>query len=657
MDAKKSQIDYSMHLPSNTPYEDSKDSKTVLEYVQRIKSDYYGSDIFKKYKKRCETTKYLINQLWEGGKKSTKFGFRLGMMRAGYDNYRDALHDLFDLDEFIYLTPQQRTPDQEQYVNHLQGFTNNLLRQIGYKKMWFRRLDYLPDYGWSPACMDFKNADGYQIRPNKDFKPQGAAEIPFQQAWGTTLSKPISKALHPYAWFTGNMDQAHEFSTQGYIKRWYLADVWTAGNKKTVDGKPVYNPKAIEKLKETLSKKQTERDQFMPESRGQDINDHEVKIDAISKQPYVDVTYFHGSLSGCDGYWDDPTVYIVECTKTLMLRFVEDPLGSQFEEITHAKTHAYRSNPFSRSFLDGIREHQRMSDLLLNLGIENQIDSMHRFWWLNEDDLLDPNDFYNPRGLNTFIQAARDGAKPPQRIADERSGSLQDLEQIFGILDHDRQLVGVTDQEAGMNQQHADGGNSTATQASILKSASSKKIRATCKRISEDAMIPEIRYLTLQALLYFTPEQRTAATKDGQIIQLTPQHMQAFLNNSEFRVNDHVTRDSDSEALKSYNFWMSALKLSQQLAQPEYAVKIIRSYGRKLGIEDLDDILPEPAPPQIQTQTGVPGQLPGGQNGQPPNPGMPAGPGTITPPTMAQPQPTFQQPQGGQFNVAIPQAA
>lgn len=641
----KTKVDYSLRLPSNVPYEDSKDSKTVLEYIQRIKSDYYEADQFKKYKKRCESSKYLINQLWESNKKSTKFGFRLGMMRAGYDNYRDALHDLFDLDEFVYLTPQQKTPQQEEYVDHLQGFTNNLLRQIGYKKMWFRRLDYLPDYGWSPACMDFRQSDGYQIRPNSKFKPLGAAEIPFDQAWGTTLSKPISKALHPYAWFTGNLDQSHEFATQGYIKRWYLADVWMAGNKKTHDGKPIYNDKAIERLKTTLGKKQTQRDNNMPESRGQDINDVASKIDPTNKQSYVDVTYFHGSLAGCMGYYDDPTVYIIECTKELMLRFVEDPLGSTFEEITHAKTHAFRSNPFSRSFLDGIREHQRMSDLLLNLAIENQVDSMHRFWWLNEDDLLDPNSFYNPRGLNTFIQASREGARPPQRIADERSGSLSDLEQIFGILDHDRQLAGPTDQEAGLGDSGPqNGGKSTATEASILKSASSKKIRATCKRISEDAMIPEIKYLALQALLYYSPEQLTASTRDGKMIQLTPEHMKAFINNSEFRVNDHVTRDSDSEALKNYNFWMSALKLSQNLSTPDTAIKIVRSYGRKLGIEDLDDIVPAPMPVDLTQQP---------PNGMPPN-GMPqGGSAPLTPPTMAQPQPTFTQPQGGNFNVAL----
>ena len=649
MSNQKTKLDYSLRLPSNTPYKESDNNKKVLEYIQRIKSDYYEAPAFKQYKKRCETTKYLVNQLWEKGKKSTKFGFRLGMMRAGYDNYRDGLHDLFDLDEFVYMTPQQKTLEQEAYVDHLQGFTNNLLRQIGYKKMWFRRLDYLPDYGWSPACVDFLHADGNQLRSNPKGM-QGGASVPFEAAWATTLNKPVSKALHPYAWFTGNIDQSSDYTTQGYIKRWYLADVYAAEAKKTTDGKPIYNPKGIQQLKDLLGKKQTEQDSYMPSSKGQDINDSDIRVDQTSKQPYVDVTYFHGSLGGCAGYWGDPAVYIVEGTKSCMLRFVEDPLGSQFEEITHAKTHGFRSNPFSRSFLDGIREHQRMSDLLLNLAIENQVDSMHRFWWLNEDDLLDVNDFENPRGLNTFIKAGRENARPPERIGDLRSGSLADMEQIFGILNHDRQLAGPTDQEAGLGDTGPNsGGNSTATQASILKSASSKKIRATCKRISEDAMIPEIKYLTLQALLYYDKDKLTSTTKDGQQIQLTPEHIKAFLNNSEFRVNDHVTRDSDSEALKSYNFWMSAQKLAQQLAQPEYAIKIIRAYGRKLGIEELDDILPEPMAPEVgqaPQQPGIPGQ--------PMAPGMPgAPPGGIAPPTMAQPQPTFSQPQGGNFNVAV----
>lgn len=653
MAAKKSQVDYSLRLASDKPWEDSDDDAAVREYVQRIKHDYYEADAFKKYKKRCETLKYLVNQLWENGKKTTKFGFRLAMMRATYDNYRDAMHDLFDLDEWVYLTCMNHDPQQKQYVDQLQGFINNLLRQINYKRMWYRRIDYLPDYGWSPAFGEFQYGEGYELRANKDY--QTAGQLPFNAAWATILNKPASRPLHPYAWFTSSPTVAEGFSGQGYMKRWYLRDVYAAEKKQTKDGKPLYNPKAIAKLKEMLGKKQQERDPNMPESRGSDINDQDLRYDQGMKEPYVDVTYFHGCIGGCRGHYDDPAVYTLEVTKGLTLRFAEDPLGYQYEEITHAKTHAYRSSPFSRSLLDGTREHQRMSDLLLNLGIENQVDAMHRFWWLNEDDLLDPNDFYNPRGLNTFVLAGRENARAPQMIEGASSRTLQDMQQLFGLIRHDQQLGGMSDQEAGLGQQGGPGGEkSTATEASILKSANSKKVRATCKRISEEAMIPEIKYLTLQALLFYTPQQLRATTKDGQVIPMTDAHFQAFVSNAEFRVNDHVTRDSDSEALKSYNFWMSATKLSQQLGQPEYAIKIIRAYGKKLGIEELDDILPEPQLPTITSQ-GPGGPALPGQPGAVPAavPGMPGAPGLITPPAPAPEQATFAQPQAGNFNVAV----
>lgn len=650
-DKAASSPDYTLRLPGEVAFEETDDHKNVLEFINRVKSDYYESQQFKNYKKRCETIKHLTNQLWENGKKTTKFGFRTAMSRATRDNYRDSLHDLFDLDEWVYLTPLSSDPMQEQYVSELEDFTNNLMRQIGYKRMWFRRLDYLPDYGWSPAYGEFKYGEGYQLRPNQNFQTNGG--LPFDAAWATTLNKPVSNIIHPYAWFTSNLSSSWDFQGQGRIKRWYLCDVYAAEKKQTKDGKPIYNPKALKALKATLGKQQQERDQYAVESKGQDINDQDLKFDTTLRMPYVDVTYWHGSLGACRGHYDDPAVYLIECTKTMVLRMAEDPLGYQYEEMTHAKTHAFRSNPFSQSFLDATREHQRMTDLMLNLSIENQVDAMHRFWWLNEDDILDPNDLYNPRGLNTFILAAREGARPPERFGDTRSGALQDLDQILRMIDHDKQMASATDQEIGLGNQNSGGDSSTATEASILKSASSKKIRATCKRISEEAMIPEIKYLVLQAMLYFTPDQLRTTSKDGQIIKLTPQHMQAFVNNTEFRANDRVTRDLDAEALKEYNFYMSGLKISQQLASPDVAIKMLRSMGRKLGIDSLDDVIPPPQIPEIGPGgPAMPGQPGAAQAAVPGAPGMP-GP-QLAPPGMAPPQPTFNQPQAGNFNVAVP---
>ncbi len=622
--------DYSLKLPSDKAFEAKDDDKNVREYVNSIKSEFYGSQGFKNYKSRCETSKYLINQLWEKGKKVTKFGFRQGMFRAAFDNYRDSLHDIFDLDEWVYLTPQHGGAEAKRYCSELQDFMNNMLRQIGYKKMLYGRLDYIPDYGWSPAYGDFSYSEGYKLRPGNK---QTSSGISFESTWSTIGNKPVSRRLHPYAWF-GPLDMGSDFPYQGYMKRWYLQDVYAAEQKVTEDKQPVYNPDAIKKLKASFAKQQIDKDKDYPENSGQDINDGDIKRDTTTKLPYVDVIYYKGSLSGCKGYYGDPAVYIYEGTNNLTLRLAEDQLGSLFDSMTHAKSHGYRSSPFSRSFLDGMRDHQRIGDLLLNLSIENQIDAMHRYWYVDEEALLDPNDFYNPRGQNTFLIAGDKSKRVPEMLGDNRSGSLQDLQLIQQFLDHDRQAVGQTDQELGLDAQNSRGDN-TATQAAILKSQGAKKIRATCKRISDDALLPEIRFLTMQGLLFFSPQQLMATSKDGKAIRLDNNHQRAFLENTDFRINDDVTRDRDSEALKYYNFYQSVFKLAPQLSSPEVLVKAVRDYGKRLGIDTVDEFIPEPTKPELTM--GAPSAMP---------PQLP--PNTLPP-----------QPQGGMNSVQqpIPQAA
>jgi hypothetical protein len=604
-------------LLRDQPYKpDTEGDKVRIEWVKSRKAEYYDSDQFKTYKKRCERMKHLVNQSWEAGKKPHKYGFRFGIARAAQDNYTDALTDLFDLDEFVACTPLHGGKESQEYASQMQDFINNMLQGIGYKKTWWDRINYLPDYGWSPAYSDFVYQEGFQ--PIVNVKSQTQGGFSFDRKWTTILNQPKSMVLHPYNWW-GNPNCSSDHQYQGYTVRCYLPQLLAMKQKVDDKGMPLYNLDAIDAIMQKMAKGESKADPHFTVAGDRDL----VKSsDQKNAMPFTDVTVYTGTLEGCKGHDGDFNTYIIECCDGYMLRFAEDALSGMFSTMTHARTHPFRNSPFSRSFLDAIVPHQSINDLLMNLGIENQVDGMHRMWAYYADDLLDENELKHPRGLNSFLELRDKTSMVPKPLEFGQSAALKDMESLFGVLEHDRQRVSMSDQEIGIP---GNGQGDTATQASILKSAGTKKIRACAKRISAGALIPEIRSLTMLALMHSTPDKLRITSRDGQIIQMTPEHVQQFLTGLDMQVNDNVTRDKWEEAARKAGFWGNALKMLGTLSQPEYAIRLIRREAREAGFkkDEIDEIVPEPQIPNLTPPLPPPGS------------GVPGGPGASFPPAAA----------------------
>jgi hypothetical protein len=592
-------------MVSEQPYQDDPLHRERIEWVKARKCEYYESQGFKTYKRRCERIKTMINQEWEHAKKTTKYGFRFGILRAAYDNYTDALVDLFDLDEFLSLTSLKADPNLKSMAVHLQDYANNMLQSIGYKKTWWKRCSYLPDYGWSPAYGDFVYQEGY--RPKIRVDAQTVGGFKWEREWTTVLNEARSQVLHPYNWW-GNPYCSGDYSYQGYTVRWYLPDIIAAEQKVDADNRPLYNQKALDLLKGKLTKRESMADPYFTVAENRDLVKSSLSQDKI-QIPYVDVTVYTGTLQGCKGHESDFNTYILETCGEYMLRFAEDMVSGLFPSLTHARTHPFRNSPFSRSFLDAVVPHQSINDLLINLAIENQVDSMHRMWAYYNDDLLDEGELKNPRGTNSFLELKNPNGFIPRVIENGQGNNLRDLQVLRDFLEQDRQRVGTPDQEIGIP---GNGQGDTATQANILKSASTKKVRACAKRISADALVPECRYLLLQSLMHSTPDKLRMTSRDGEVIQLTPEHMQLFVTGLDFRINDNVTRDKWEEAARSANFWANAFKVAPQLGSPDTAIKLLRAQAHQVGEKQdlIDQILPEPQP--IDANTGAPAApLPG----------------------------------------------
>lgn len=584
-------------LDTMVGYEEDPKHKGICDFVFSVKEAFYSSEQFSFAKKKAEVIKNLVNMTWAKGTKTTKYGYMTGIAHMVYRSSLESFEDIMDHDELFVGDALNYSKDNAKLAQDLGHYANNVAAACNLGQHYSKRWPYVLTYGHSPALDTWEHNQGWVV------KPQAPSVGPGGFAWGREMDVTLNRAkpliLHPWNTF-GSPDHAiDEQPYKGWIKRWTIADVVKAEAKQDAQGKPIYNPKAIAKMKEILGKKGQEADQNYHQDGKRDLDSSEVGRGDKLKQAYVDVVCFRGPLSLVDGYGLDPNIYEVECTKNFLLRMTEQPVDF-FDPRTDMMTHPYMSSPFGGTYVDPTVGHQRSTDLLNNLTLESVIDNLHQIITYRYEDITNLEDLKNPRGLKSFLEIQA-GGQAPQFVERQRSGPASDAVQLLQTIREDLQRFSTTDQEAGLEQ-----GGKTLGESKILLAASSRRLRAGLKLMAKFGIRPQIRNLVFLSLVNQTPEQRKAYTRHGEEIPLTPAHMAALQNGTIFRLNDAVTRNKYEDNLKNSEFYINSLKILANVQDPGYAIKVLRHIGRESGIKDIDDILPAPAPPQVPGPVAAP---------------------------------------------------
>jgi hypothetical protein len=594
-------------------YEEDPKHKGICDFIMGVKESFYSSEQFGFAKKKAEVIKNLVNMTWAKGTKTHKYGYMTGIAHMVYRSTLETFEDLMDHDELFVGDALNRSKNNTKLAEDLGHYANNVAAACNYGRHLSKRFPYVLQYGHSPALDIWKHNQGWAV------KPQAPSVGPGGMTWGRELDVTQNRAepliLHPWNTF-GSVDHPiDEQPYKGWIKRWTIADVVRAEKMASADKKPIYNPKAIAKMKELFEKKGQEADQNYHQDGKRDLDSSEVTRNEKTKQAYIDVVCFRGPLSLVDGYGLDPNIYEVECTRNFLLRMTEQPVDL-FDPRTDLMTHPYMSSPFGGTYIDPTVGHQRMTDLLNNLTLESVVDNLHQIIGFTNTGITNLEDLKNPRGLKTFLELEAMGALP-QFVERQRSGPASDALQFAQTIREDLQRFSTTDQEAGLEQ-----GGKTLGESKILLAASSRRLRAGVKLMAKFGIRPQIRNLVYLSLVNQTPEQRKAFTRTGEEIPLGPEHMAALQNGTIFRLNDAVTRNKYEDNLKNSEFYVNSLKILANVQDPGYAIKVLRHIGRESGIKDIDEILPAPAPPQVPGPMAAP--VPGSP--MPPPGGMPPAP-------------------------------
>lgn len=600
--------------------------RKIVEYVNERKKQYFDAPEYKAYMERVGISKKLVNQDPSG--LETRFKFRHSLMRAGYDNLVDSLDDLFSVDDLVICRPDGK--GTEQMASDWQAYANRLCRSVHLQEHLSERFLYLPDYGWSTAHDSYQFSDGWVVKPIVDSSVPGLEAFDFGMEEDVFLDKPLPEIVRPDQWF-GSVDHPGRHQPfQGSLKRWYLKDVLSAMKRTDKAGNPLYNNQELQKLADKMALGHQDKDQHM--KVGEDTESSATRDVEYGKEkhkgPFVDVIRFHGPLNEITDkdLAADPNEYYIECTRSCLLRWQENP-RDRLSMYTHARTHPYRSNPFSRSYLDTTRSHQQWSDFLMCMSAEAIVDGLTKQWGVWEEDMLDPADFYSPKGLNGFI--IRQGmGRLPEFVGAERNGAFADIKDVLTIFDRDRQRSGPTDQEQGVQGGTAD---KTATTARILAAATSKAKRSMVKRICPQAVLPQIKNLVMLSLVHGKPESRKFMAGEREA-RLTGEHlkwwMRVYTTDTQILMNDTITRDRNDEAMKATTFLTFAQQLGAQMP-PDTLMHVLRYAGELGGISQtvIDKVAPEPLPVNLtlpdgrevmlpsamgMPQPGMPGPMPGG---------------------------------------------
>ena len=627
-DEKEEKEEKSEESYNTKPYKEDERHVKVAQFVDSFKKKYFDNSEFKRYKNKCNRVLDLIDQKWGQDEMVSRYGLKFAVTRASHDSQIDAMEEVFDTNDWVRAKPLIETKEVREESERLQYYTNNLLHGARYREHIKDRVAYIPAYGWSITFTEYFYAMGKKIKAQAKENYEGS--LPWDTMMDAVMDGVKPTCIHPYNWFGDPNKGMRNQNNQGFIKRWQISDVVSAMGKKASDETSLYNEKALEKMKTKLSGGESVGDSNYHESENTKEDENNAS--------YIDVSYYIGRLNGCDGYYGDPNTYVIECFDDCVLRIYEHPVDDpQYYPISHGQTNPRIDVPFPRTPLDAIIPHALSMDMLANRGLEVAVDSQASWVVLDEDDWLNPETLKQPQGVINmlYLKAGRGGRyTKPQAVETNNTGALRDTDTMLNLLDFDRQRGGgSTDQELGIGG----GGASTATQARILASQLSRSTRGRVRRLVQRGILPEIRYMLLLSLMHSSPEEKLMYSEEGNEIELTPQMMLAYLENSIIEIDDNIIRDRNMDAVERMEFFELVMNLTQKFQDPHYGVMVARAVGREKGVPQdvIDEFLPKPDMSEVT------------QPQQPQMPGMPGDPAQA----MQQGMPQGQQPRG----VAIPE--
>lgn len=567
------------------------DEKKIINGVMERKNDYFRSTAFSLFKEQGSAVNAAVDQRYREGEQTTKSGFYLATTTSMYEAIIETFSQSYFEASPLFVFDSKRM-NGEDLALKAQRFHNRVWANMGADNsggtaQWMQLCRDVPIFNMAVGHPRWKRMGGMVEKP---IVSQGAwsNSIEWSTEFDLLLNEPDIQRIHPFNWF-GQYDKGQDLSYEGFLDEWDMSIVAALMKDDS------YKKDNLEKLAEEMKKGQNEWDNdFFKESTD--------RFALNSKK--TPVTVYWGSLNHIKGLEDDPGEYLVICDSKRIYKMAVNRIPG-FRQLIRVRSNVLNDLPFGRSLLAPSLPHTKIMNLYANLGIDDTVMRMHNGWAIWDEFLVNPDEFLNPEGTNNTVSMRKDAppGKIPQRIGRERSGVLDDMLQMYQLINRDNEAAGLTEQAKGLKAAKRE----TATGQMLDAKADDRRVRSAIITMAQTGLKPIAKQVLMMALRN-TPEiERRNLSYDGEVFDVTNQDMAQIWNNAFFDINDTINKNQDTEATKLVNFLGTSREILMQDPRGlEYLQNMLRDIGRRSGLSNVERYFPENTPTPIQSQTPQP---------------------------------------------------
>lgn len=567
--------------------------QAIIELVDNRFSDYVNSTVYQNWKLQAEICRDAVNQKWRAGEQLTRSGFYFAALAATRDGWHDGLIDIFAQANPI-MTFRPRAGLNDAQIDSAQNLFANAWDDSDGLTQWMALLGDAVDYGMGVSYVSW--CKGYAFQQVPKLNMAWGDMLEWTEEFAETLARTDIARIHPLN-YRADYTRASRLTWEG--AEWEI----TVADLMEMQGNPNFDGEAIQRV---LDK--TQKGDF---GEGSGTFYSSIESQTGGKKAFGKPLYakeYWGDLQDVPEYAKYQGIeYAVYIVAGEIIRLNVNPIviKQRFRPFQRTRLIPMADAPMGKNVLAPTMPHQKIKNLILNLGIDDVVMRQHLGLAVWPDQLKNPNDLLNPEGARGVMFMKQD-ANPnllPRFFADTRSGTLSDALQMNGEIERDSQLANLNQQTLGL-----DGGQqgATATASRYLASNGSRRLRIGAISASHTGLKPITQHMMLLTLKNNPPED----------LRIDARTAMDLLNNNVWEVSDTVRTDPAVEFTALSQFGQIAMQQMGQMAPQDgnmnHMVEFMKDTARALRIPSMrmDKYFPkQQMAPQVQTaptpQSGI----------------------------------------------------
>lgn len=555
-------------------------AKDIISFCKSQIDGYYRTQTYQNWRAQSEAIVDATEQRWRTGEQVTRSGFYLAALRAEYDGLKEGAVNVLTKANPLFIY-RKKPGNPQEVADKIQQHVNDEWDTMDGLEKFLEIADDTWTHGVGISYTKWQTIEGYGQFPV--VVPNAFGDmIDWQEGWQAVSSGPELERIHPFNW-AGEATKARGLAWEACLREWEVCDLHR------LKGDKRYIQPGVEKTLQNMREGKSTQDAHYYHPAGDDRRGNTSKVVAYE---------YWGTLTGVKGFEDDPHEYVVIWVDEQLIRFNHNPIyigGERFRPFTRTRSNPFNNFPMGRSILGPNLTHQKLMNLIVNLGTDDLVIRQHLGIAAWADSMENVNDLANPEGARGFVWM-KNTANPnmlPRFIGEGQSGIMRDsMDFMDRFILTDMQKSGLNNTSQGLKEGSQNG---TATAAQLQASMGNKRIQSALTQVCKTGLRPIAKHITLLTLRN-RPMADMPFDNNAQMLALT---------NNNWGEHDSVTNDPYQEAMNKAEFYNMFKDVAMQLVSANgdasHLIEMGRDIARDKGIkpDDFNRYFPLSRPPEV----------------------------------------------------------